>query len=72
MSTKEELRKQLAEQVENHLRIKPESVTLYAAEREPARMPWRKRPNLLDKAFAEVIADAESQKNCPGEKNGSA
>lgn len=61
MQNKDELRKLLADQVASHLQVKPEAVTLYAAERQPDRKPWRKRPSLLDKAFAEVVADAEAQ-----------
>jgi hypothetical protein len=61
LKSKEDLRKELAEQMATHLQIKPEAVKLYAAEREPDRRPWRKRPSLLDKAFAEVVADAEAQ-----------
>lgn len=60
MPSKDELRKLLAVQVASHLQVKPEAVTLYAAEREPDRKPWRKRPSLLDKAFAEVVAEAEA------------
>lgn len=32
---------------------------LYAAERKPDRAKYRKRPSLLDEAFAAVIEDAE-------------
>lgn len=59
MPSKDELRKLLAEQVASHLQVKPDAVTLYAAERGPDRRPWKKRQSLQDKAFAEVVADAE-------------
>ena len=57
--TKEELRLQLQDQLERHLKVNPEAVTLYAAEREPERQPWKKKPSLLDKAYAQSLADIE-------------
>lgn len=58
--TKEELRKQLQEQFERHLQANPEAVTLYAAEPEPEKRPWKKKPSLLDQAFAQSLADIEN------------
>ena len=58
--TKEELRKKLQEQFERHLQANPEAVTLYAAEPEPEKRPWKKKPSLLDKAFAQSLADIEN------------
>lgn len=36
---------------------------LYAAERKPDRAKYRKRPSLLDEAFAKVIEDAEKDRS---------
>ncbi|WP_262121182.1 hypothetical protein [Serratia ficaria] len=57
--TKEELRQQLRDQFEKHLQENPNSVTVYAAGREPERQPWKKKPSVHDKAFAETIAELE-------------
>lgn len=57
--TKEELRKQLQEQLEQHLQVNPDAVTVYAAEPEPESKPWKKKPSLLDQAFAQDLADIE-------------
>ncbi|MBX4139615.1 hypothetical protein K1567_27400 [Pseudomonas sp. S5F11] len=51
--TKEELRKQLQEHFEQHLQVNPDAVTLYAAVPEPETKPWKKKPSLLDQAFAQ-------------------
>jgi hypothetical protein len=61
MTTKEELRKLLDQKVSQHLEHKPDACTLYAAQRPPDKMPWRKRPNLLDKAYSEALATAEQE-----------
>ncbi|NWN50486.1 hypothetical protein HT121_24270 [Pseudomonas sp. MAFF 301514] len=57
--TKEELRKQLQEHLEQHLQENPDAVTVYAAEPEPETKPWKKKPSLLDQAFAQDLADIE-------------
>lgn len=57
--TKEELRQQLRDQLERHLKEQPDAVTLYAAERAPERQPWKKKPSLLDKAYADSLKDIE-------------
>jgi hypothetical protein len=61
MTTKEELRRQLENQVSQHLEQQPDAVTLYAAARKPDRQPWKKRPSLLDQAFNEELAKAERE-----------
>lgn len=58
--TKEELRQQLQEQFDRHLEANPGAVTLYAAELEPEKRPWKKKPSLLDQAFAQSLADIEN------------
>lgn len=57
--TKDELRQQLKEQFEQHLKANPDSVTVYAAELEPETKPWKKKPSPLDQAFAQDLADIE-------------
>lgn len=59
--TKEELRKQLQEQFEQHLQVNPDAVTLYAAVPEPETKPWKKKPSLLDQAFAQDLAEIEKE-----------
>lgn len=57
--TKEELRQQLQEKFEQHLQENPDAVTLYASEPEPETKPWKKKPSLLDQAFAQDLAEIE-------------
>ena len=59
--TKEELRQQLQEQFEQHLQAHPDAVPLYAAEPEPDTKPWKKKPSVLDQAFAQGLADIEKE-----------
>lgn len=59
--TKEELRKQLQEHFVQHLQVNPDAVTLYAAVPEPETKPWKKKPSLLDQAFAQDLADIEKE-----------
>ena len=59
--TKEELRQQLQEQFERHLQANPDAVTLYAAVPAPDTKPWKKKPSLLDQAFAQDLADIEKE-----------
>ncbi|OKS58487.1 hypothetical protein [Pseudomonas syringae] len=59
--TKEELRQQLQDQFDRHLQANPDAVKLYAAEPEPEKRPWKKRPSLLDQAFAQSLADTEKR-----------
>lgn len=59
--TKDELRQQLREQFEQHLQVNPDAVTLYAAKREPETKPWKKKPSLLDQAFAQNLIDTEKK-----------
>jgi hypothetical protein len=58
---KEELRKQLQVQFDQHLLVHPDAVTHYAAEPEPAIRPWKKKPSLLDQAFAQDLAAIEKE-----------
>lgn len=49
--TKDELRAELQRQEERYKEVYGGEVTLYAAQPEPEKKPWRKRPNVQDKAF---------------------
>ncbi len=53
--TKDELRAELERQKQRFEEVYGGEVVTYAAQSEPERKPWRKRPSLLDKAFAEEI-----------------
>ncbi|RAI62139.1 hypothetical protein DOZ80_31335 [Pseudomonas fluorescens] len=48
---KDALRAMLESQVQEKLRINPESVTTYAAQPEPERRPYSSKPTVQDKAF---------------------
>lgn len=62
MKDKDELRKQLEDQVKQHLEQRPDAITLYAAERKPDRQPWKKRPSLLDQAFSAELEKVEKER----------
>lgn len=64
--TKEEMRQQLQEKFEQHLQANPDAVTLYAPEPEPETKPWKKKPSLLDQAFAQDLADIEKELQAKG------
>lgn len=49
--TKDELRAELQRQEERYKDVYGGEVTLYAAQPDPEKKPWRKRPNVQDKAF---------------------
>ena len=49
--TKDELRAELERQAQRFTNIYGGEITTYAAEREPERKPWRKKPTVLDQVF---------------------
>lgn len=57
--TKEALRQQLREQIEQHLQACPDAVTLYATKPQPETRSWKKKPSALDQAFAQDLAEIE-------------
>ncbi|WP_122423082.1 hypothetical protein [Pseudomonas viridiflava] len=61
--TKDELRKQLQEQIDKHLQLNPEAVTRYAAAPKPDRMPWKKKPSVMDQAYADSLAEIQNTAN---------
>lgn len=60
--TKDELRNYLDSQVNRFEQVYGGEVVTYAAQPKPDRRAWKKRPNLLDKAFkAELEKEARRQ-----------
>lgn len=59
--TKDELRAELERQKQRFEAVYGGEVVTYAAKPEPDRKPWKKRPSLLDKAFAEEIRKEEKR-----------
>jgi hypothetical protein len=53
--TKNELRAELERQKQRYEVVYGGEVVTYAAQPEPDRKPWKKRPSLLDEAFQEEI-----------------
>lgn len=49
--TKEQLRAELERQAQRYKDVYGGEVITYAAQPDPEKKPWRKRPNLLDHAF---------------------
>ena len=49
--TKEQLRAELERQATRYKDVYGGEVITYAAQPDPEKKPWRKRPNLLDHAF---------------------
>lgn len=45
----------LESQVQEKLRIDPEALTTYAAQREPERKPYSSKPTVQDKAFEKEL-----------------
>lgn len=60
--TKDELRAELERKARRYQEVYGGEVTLYAAQPEPERKPWKKRKSLLDEAFQDELAKAEKQK----------
>ncbi|GLX13661.1 hypothetical protein Pstr01_19000 [Pseudomonas straminea] len=57
--TKDELRAELERQRQRFETVYGGEVVTYAAQPEPERKPWRKRPSLLDEAFQEEVRKEE-------------
>lgn len=49
--TKEQLRAELERQAKRYTEVYGGEVVTYAAQPDPDKKPWRKRPNLHDHAF---------------------
>ena len=59
--TKDELRAELERQKQRYEQVYGGEVVTYAAQPEPERKPWRKRPSLLDEAFQEEVRKEEKR-----------
>jgi hypothetical protein len=53
--SKDEMRAALERQAQRYTEIYGGEVTTYAAQPEPQRKAWRKRPSLLDEAFSREL-----------------
>ena len=59
--TKEQLRAELERQAQRYKDIYKGEVITYAAQPEPERKPWRKRPSLLDQAFSQELEKMQKE-----------
>jgi hypothetical protein len=59
--TKDELRAELERQEKRYKDVYGGEVTTYAAQPDPERKPWRKRPNYLDQAFERELQKMEKE-----------
>jgi len=57
--TKDELRAELERQAQRYKDVYGGEVVTYAAQPDPERKPWRKRPSLLDQAFQQELQKIE-------------
>lgn len=60
--TKDELRAELERQAQRYKDVYGGEVITYAAQPDPDRKPWRKKPNLLDQAFEKEIEKIEKER----------
>ena len=60
--TKDQLRAELERQAQRYQDIYKGKITTYAAQPEPERKAWRKRPSLLDEAFSKELEKIEKQR----------
>ncbi|SDT96289.1 hypothetical protein SAMN05216296_0915 [Pseudomonas pohangensis] len=59
---KEQLRAELERQAQRYKEIYKGEVITYAAQPDPERKPWRKRPSLLDEAFTKELEKIEKER----------
>lgn len=59
--TKEELRIELERQANRFKTIYGGEVTTYAAQPDPERKPWRKRPTVSDQVFQEELQKMQKE-----------
>nr|WP_218572757.1 hypothetical protein [Pseudomonas sp. L-22-4S-12] len=57
--TKDELRAELERQAQRYKDVYGGEVITYAAQPDPERKPWRKKPSLLDQAFQQELHKIE-------------
>lgn len=61
--TKDELRAELERQEQRYKDVYGGEVVTYAAQPDPERKPWRKRPSLLDQAFQQELQKIEKSRS---------
>ncbi|WP_313224748.1 hypothetical protein [Stutzerimonas nitrititolerans] len=61
--TKEELRAELERQANRFKNIYGGEVITYAAQPDPERKPWRKKPSVLDQAFQQELEKIEKERS---------
>lgn len=59
--TKEELRIELERQANRFQTIYGGEITTYAAQPDPERKPWRKRPTVSDQVFQEELQKMQKE-----------
>ena len=59
--TKDELRAELERQEQRYKEVYGGEVTTYAAQPEPERKAWRKRPTVQDQVFKQEIEKIEKE-----------
>ncbi|MBD9417033.1 hypothetical protein IB234_20905 [Pseudomonas sp. PDM16] len=57
--TKDELRAELERQAQRYKDVYGGEVVTYAAQPDPERKPWRKKPSLIDQAFQQELQKIE-------------
>ena len=60
--TKDELRAELERQAQRYKDVYGGEVITYAAQPDPDRKPWRKKPSLLDQAFEKESENIEKER----------
>jgi len=61
--TKEELRAELERQANRFKKVYGGEVITYAAQPDPERKPWRKKPSILDQAFQQELEKIEKERS---------
>ncbi|WP_437883200.1 hypothetical protein [Pseudomonas sp. LRF_L74] len=61
--TKDELRAELERQEQRYKDVYGGEVVTYAAQPDPERKPWRKRPSLIDQAFQQELQKIEKSRS---------
>ena len=65
--TKDELRAELERQAQRYKEVYGGEVVTYAAQPDPERKPWRKRPSVQDQAFASELEKIARDLQAPAE-----
>ncbi len=59
--TKDQLRAELERQAQRYKDVYGGEVTTYAAQPDPERKPWRKKPSVQDQAFQRELDKIEQE-----------